>query len=652
MQKRYVCQARLFSSGIGSPAPNISLKAYGTPVTLRPYLWRTVQYHKFQDIHPLAPFFRIMVGVDNLLKAVSLAILYASTASASPFPGSVKYTTHHVREVGKGVRIETFHPPSTYETFGTGIDHPLAKRDNPDLEESAIAFVGSRLGVSKSAITFKSGFTGETARHAFVKQTHDGVPFANAVANVAFNRENRVVAFGTSFVKPTRVSSSQPSIPIDNAIAKAEELIDGKHNGHPPSIEFLALPDGSAVLTHVIQIQNDKTGTWVEAFIDAHTGQLRSVTDFVNKFSYLVLPIASEVPTEGFQVLVDPQDTVASPLGWHSDGTTSTTATAGNNVVASKGAPTPQSGPGEFIYPWDPTAPPTSPGNVNAAVVNAFYVVNTVHDFSYRYGFTESAFNFETNNFGNGGRANDRVVVSVQNAAGNNNADFATPPDGQSGSMRMFLWTFTNPSQDGALENDILVHENTHGITNRMTGGGTGRCLQTTEAGGMGEGWSDAMAEWTEHKSADVPDYVMGQFITNNTAGIRTHPYSTSPTVNPLRYSSIATLSEVHDIGEVWANMLHNVYSALVGAHGFSTTARTNPGGTEGNIVFLHLFIDALALQPCNPTLPAARDAWIQADANRYGGANVCILWQAFASRGLGLGAASHRDSTTVPDGC
>ena len=46
------------------------------------------------------------------------------------------------------------------------------------------------------------------------------------------------------------------------------------------------------------------------------------------------------------------------------------------------------------------------------------------------------------------------------------------------------------------MENDIVIHEMTHGITNRMTGGGTGRCLQTTEAGGMGEGWSDAMAEY------------------------------------------------------------------------------------------------------------------------------------------------------------
>jgi len=48
--------------------------------------------------------------------------------------------------------------------------------------------------------------------------------------------------------------------------------------------------------------------------------------------------------------------------------------------------------------------------------------------------------------------------------------------------------------------------------------------------------------------------------------------------------------------------MLHQVYAALVGAHGWSATARTNPDGTEGNIVYLHLFLDALRLQPCNPT--------------------------------------------------
>ena len=39
------------------------------------------------------------------------------------------------------------------------------------------------------------------------------------------------------------------------------------------------------------------------------------------------------------------------------------------------------------------------------------------------------------------------------------------------------------PGRDGALEKSIVVYENTHGTTKRITGGGTGRCLQTTEAG-------------------------------------------------------------------------------------------------------------------------------------------------------------------------
>ncbi len=214
---------------------------------------------------------------------------------------------------------------------------------------------------------------------------------------------------------------------------------------------------------------------------------------------YLVLPITKEIPTEGFQTLTDPQDTVASPQGWHSDGTTSTTTTAGNNAIAfksSQSSTTSQSSSGlVFNYPVNFSTAPTTTANVNAGRVNAFYLVNSIHDIHYRYGFTEAAFNFQNNNFNKGGKGNDRVTVSVQDSAGIDNADFSTPPDGQSGAMRMFLWDQTNPERDGALENDIVAHENTHGLTNRLTGGGTGRCLQTTEAGGMGEGWSDTFAE-------------------------------------------------------------------------------------------------------------------------------------------------------------
>ncbi|KAJ7914081.1 Fungalysin metallopeptidase-domain-containing protein [Mycena leptocephala] len=117
--------------------------------------------------------------------------------------------------------------------------------------------------------------------------------------------------------------------------------------------------------------------------------------------------------------------------------------------------------------------------------------------------------------------------------------------------------------------------------------------------------------------------------------------------------------TNLRHIGAVWANMLHNVHAALVDAHEFLKTARTDPTGSEGNVIWLHLFIDALALQPCqpdlnnrNPVILQARDAWIQADQNRYAGANKCLLWKTFASRGMGFNTFDYTDDFSVPAGC
>ncbi|KAJ6626700.1 Fungalysin metallopeptidase-domain-containing protein [Mycena sp. CBHHK59/15] len=596
-----------------------------------------------------------MVAFNKFFTSVLLAVLYASSSLAAPSPIGSKHATHRTREIARGVKLEIYHPASTYETYGEGIDHPLSKRAGVSFKESSVAFIQSKLGINEENAVFHSGYTADVTTHAYAKQAHEGVFFANAVANVAF-KNDKVVAFGSSFVKPTSIAPSTPTVSFDEAKAAAEDALGGTYNEHPAEIKYFAKDDGSAALVHAFQVQNTESGAWYEAFVDAHTNELVSVVDFVAKASYRVLPITKEVLTQGFETLTDPADLEASPKGWHWTGTKDSTTTAGNNVITYKGSTSgtsTQSSSGlVFNYSQSASNAPTTSTNVNAARVNNFYLVNTVHDIAYRYGFTEAAFNFQKSNFGNGGKEGDRVTASIQDSAGTDNADFSTPPDGQSGHMRMYLFTSTSPERDGALENDIVVHENTHGISNRMTGGGTGACLQTTEAGGMGEGWSDAMAEWTEQTSATVKDYVMGQYVINDAAGIRTHPYSTSKTTNPLTYASVGTLNEVHNIGEVWANMLHNVYAALVSAHGFSTTAHTNPAGTEGNIVYLHLFLDALALQPCSPTFLTARDAWIQADVNRYDGANKCTLWKAFASRGLGVKAKGHKDDASVPSGC
>ncbi|KAJ7280044.1 Fungalysin metallopeptidase-domain-containing protein [Mycena rebaudengoi] len=253
------------------------------------------------------------------------------------------------------------------------------------------------------------------------------------------------------------------------------------------------------------------------------------------------------------------------------------------------------------------------------------------------------------------GLGGDRVLASLQNSLDFDNANFAAPPEpaiGQSGEMNMYLWDAFEPMRDGALSNDIVVHEMTHGITNRMTGGGTGRRLQIFESKGLGEGWSDAMADWTEQVGSPIVDLTLGSYVAGSP--IRSRPYSTNSTAI-FPYLSCGCRTEilpVADIGEIWANILHNVLAALVDAHGFSKTARTDPSGTEGNVVFLHLFIDALALQPCQPDFLQARDAIILADHNRYSGAHECLLWMVFASRGMGIAAEDYNDDFSVPAEC
>ena len=74
---------------------------------------------------------------------------------------------------------------------------------------------------------------------------------------------------------------------------------------------------------------------------------------------------------------------------------------------------------------------------------------------------------------------------------------------------------------------------------------------------------------WMQQSDSSVKDFVMGQWVINDSAGIRSYPYSTSAyvfvfapsfchchyecslfffyrTTNPLRYSSLKTLGEVH----------------------------------------------------------------------------------------------------------
>ncbi|KAH9053792.1 Fungalysin metallopeptidase-domain-containing protein [Lactarius vividus] len=555
----------------------------------------------------------IMVAFATFLPSVLFSLLFVSTTSAVPQSSGFNPSTHRTHYVGadRSLKLETYHPESIFKRFGVDGTDPFPTsrrypRNSPDTNAAAVSFLASKLGISEDSVQFRASAQGQAAHHVFLVQKINGIPVANAVANVAFNNNGKVSSFSSSFVDHTGAADTDPSVSLADAITTAEKTLDGTYNGHPPTLEFFVQPNGFAALAHVIQIQNEATGTWYEAFVDAHENTLLSVTDFVAKASYRVLQIHEQDPSQGFQTIIDPQDTSASPNGWHQEFSTATNITAGNNAIAYKGSQlinvtVQTSAVLNFIYPVDFTHDPTSGTNVQAATTNAFYVVNTFHDFTYKYGFTETTFNFQTNNFNKGGQGFDRVLVSVQDDSGTNDAVFATPPDGQSGKMQLYLYVKFSPRRDSALQNDLVIHECQHGASNRMTGGGTARCYQTSEAAGVAEGYADAMADWVSQGSTTA-DYVFGRWASTAPTGLRNYAYSTSNVTNPLRYSSLKGITDAHVMGEVWANTLHNVYAALVLANGWSTNALTDPTTNEGNVVWLHLFIDALLLQPCNPT--------------------------------------------------
>ena len=128
------------------------------------------------------------------------------------------------------------------------------------------------------------------------------------------------------------------------------------------------------------------------------------------------------------------------------------TSTNGNNVDAYADLVTPDgfsagdkraltTDPFTFDYTYDHGLEPGANNTQHrAAVTNLFYVVNWLHDYWYDSGFDEAAGNAQDRNFGRGGVGNDPLHAEAQDFGGLNNANMATPADGVSPRMQMFLW--------------------------------------------------------------------------------------------------------------------------------------------------------------------------------------------------------------------
>ncbi len=383
--------------------------------------------------------------------------------------------------------------------------------------------------------------------------------------------------------------------------------------------------------------------------------------------------------------------------GWITDGNNTTDGNAveagidrdGTNGVDAQGSAI-GSPNRSFIFDYAPGNPNTNTGDApnptpqtypisafqNGAVTQLFYICNRYHDEMYRLGFTEQAGNFQQDNFERGGVGGDRVSAEAQDSSGTNNANFSSPADGNRGRMQMYLWSGASPNFDGDLDAGVIIHEHTHGLSNRLHGNGSG--LSSNMAGGMGEGWSDFYA----HALLSTPQepinsiFNIGGYITylrydnfraNYYYGIRRFPKAVMAFTgvngkphNPLSFrhlnadcnaeigtsTAIGTISafprgpsgsaicdQVHAAGEIWSSGLWEVRAKFVARLGWEI----------GNRKVLQIVTDAMKIAPLNPTFLQERDA-ILAAAQANGtadeaAANVADVWSGFSIRGMGFSA-------------
>jgi extracellular elastinolytic metalloproteinase len=216
------------------------------------------------------------------------------------------------------------------------------------------------------------------------------------------------------------------------------------------------------------------------------------------------------------------------------------------------------------------------------------------------------------------------------------------------------------PDIDGSFDNGVVSHEYGHGISNRLTGGGTATCLDgTTGNQTMGEGWSDFFGLWMTTRPGDKgSDKRYIATFDNATPlatgpGFRSKPYTTdmSAAGNNYTYAQLGAgagkFQETHDVGEIWATVLWDLNWAMINKYGYNPDFFASTTG--GNNKTLKLVLDGCKLQVCQPGFLDGRDGILRADSATNRAANADLIWNVFARRGMGYGAKQGDRTNGVP---
>ena len=345
---------------------------------------------------------------------------------------------------------------------------------------SPTAIVGQFLGAKgRDAATLRSlalvsqGSARNGVAHSRMEQRVSGLAVYGAYVKAAINERGELVHLIENLAPVGRVAAASiderqalaaalgrlhPGVSADLAVSgrKGETTSFARtaffHSD--PSATRVAIPmaDGSLQEGYLVQTWTEEENLLHETLVSGD-GEVLYVEKRTNTDSYNVFPID---PLKSLQTIiagpapVSPAGTNPSPSGWITTSVTQkTTDITGNNVHsyldvdgnnrADRGGTT-VSSPYNFSSVFSATSLTSTTTNRAVAVQNLFYLNNFTHDLLYRAGFVESEANFQENNFSRGGSGSDSVNAEAQDGSGYNNANFATPSEGQNPRMQMFVW--------------------------------------------------------------------------------------------------------------------------------------------------------------------------------------------------------------------
>jgi extracellular elastinolytic metalloproteinase len=417
-----------------------------------------------------------------------------------------------------------------------------------------------------------------------------------------------------------RYPNINPDLPEESSVGNVVTFRKQAPFNETPTVTRVALPlRGNVLDVGYLVVTWDRDNVLWHTVVSGR-GEIVGEQLRTNADAYRIFPNHPGVTPQA--LVSNPADPVASQLGWVTANTT-----IGNNVDAYldrnndnaadlNGRPV-VGADQMFDFVWNGGADPTTGDNQMAAVTNLFYLNNRLHDRLYGYGFTESAGNFQNDNGVNGGVGGDPLNAEAQDGGGVNNANFATPPDGQRPRMQMYLWNAT-PNRDGSLDSDIVYHEYGHGLTWRMVGDMGG-----VTGGAVGEGMSDALAIYFNG------DDRVAEYSSNNPIGIRQYPY----TNYPRTYGLVVGILGPHLDGEIYAATLWRLRQLWL-ARGWSQD------------ILLSYLVDGLNYTIAKPAYEDMRDGILESIENLVTTVDPaqarCTVWDAFAQFGVGVGASGQ----------